>query len=500
MIVSSITMVLKETQPIYQWTNVFNQYYGTILGSALIFNQGFMTGFMSTALVEFSSEMSPLASGPLTNEQVSWVGSISCIGSLIGTFSFGYIANVLGCKRFMLFTVISFIVSWLLIALGNDYLYILLARLIGGWAGGSLPPALVLYISEISNNDIRGRLGSFPLVLFNIGVLISYILCAEVDYKYVPYICFWIPIVFAAIFTMLPNTPQYYLHNGKFLNAENSVKYYKNYKGLCSEEDVALYNECERLKSIANTRRTEVKLCAADFFTKSAIKGIGIGIALCTIGQFTAKFPIISYAVMVFQKTGTSLDPYASSIMMAIALIIGSLTTTYFADRLGRKVLIIVSLLGSAFALLATSMYHYLYLNGYELSSFAWVPLVSLSFDVFISSAGITPLMMVCSVENLPPKIRTFGMSIISFMMNIIAFVSMKLFPILLETLNLYPCFMIYGVGCIVGTIFFYLVLEDTSGKSLDDVGINEDAKMTHTLSGRNYNTFSTYVERKNSV
>ena len=108
---------------------------------------------------------------------------------------------------------------------------------------------------------------------------------------------------------------------------------------------------------------------------------------------------------MVFQKAGTTMDPQVPSIMMALALIVGSLTTTYFADRLGQKVFNVVSLLGSAFGLLATSVYHYAYLSGCELSKFAWVPVASLSFVVLISSAGITPLMMIYSVENLPPKV-----------------------------------------------------------------------------------------------
>lgn len=77
---------------------------------------------------------------------------------------------------------------------------------------------------------------------------------------------------------------------------------------------------------------------------RSALKGIGIGIALTTLAQFTGNFTITSYAVMIFEKAGTSLDPYTSTIMLAIALILGSIFTTYLADKLGRKFLNIISL------------------------------------------------------------------------------------------------------------------------------------------------------------
>lgn len=94
------------------------------------------------------------------------------------------------------------------------------------------------------------------------------------------------------------------------------------------------------------------------------------------------------------------------SIMLAVALILGSLFTTYLADTLGRKFLNLISLMGSAVGLFATALYHYLNINGYDLTGFAWVPVVSLSLVVFISSVGIMPLAFLCSVEYLPPKVR----------------------------------------------------------------------------------------------
>lgn len=38
---------------------------------------------------------------------------------------------------------------------------------------------------------------------------------------------------------------------------------------------------------------------------------------------------------------------------------------------------------------------------------------------------------------------------------------------------------MIYGVGCVFAAIFVFLVLKETAGKSIDDVGVNEKVKNT---------------------
>lgn len=90
--------------------------YGTILG------------WPSTAISRLESLDTPLVSGPLTKEQISWIGSILSIGAMCGSLTFGSIAACLGVKRTMIFLAFPSIVSWLLIYFGNEYYHILLAR------------------------------------------------------------------------------------------------------------------------------------------------------------------------------------------------------------------------------------------------------------------------------------------------------------------------------------------------------------------------------------
>lgn len=114
----------------------------------------------------------------------------------------------------------------------------------------------------------------------------------------------------------------------------------------------------------------------------------------------------ITYAAHIFEQVGASqIDPYISSICIAVVQLIGTLCTTRFSDTLGRKALLITSLLGSAFGMITFATYSYLKHNGYELSAFEWVPVVSLSFVIFIASSGVVPLMFLCTAEGLPAKV-----------------------------------------------------------------------------------------------
>lgn len=70
-------------------------------------------------------------------------------------------------------------------------------------------------------------------------------------------------------------------------------------------------------------------------------------------------------------------------------------------------------------------------------------------------------------------------MAIICCTLSIDAFVSVKYYPILLETFDLHGCFMVYGVGSLVGFFFVLFALKETSGQCLDDVGTEQERTKT---------------------
>lgn len=69
-------------------------------------------------------------------------------------------------------------------------------------------------------------------------------------------------------------------------------------------------------------------------------------------------------------------------------------------------------------------------------------------------------------------------MAIISFASDAVLFIFSKSFPILLETIGLHGCLAIFGVCCMVGILFVTAILKETKGQSLDDVGLDEKARM----------------------
>lgn len=56
---------------------------------------------------------------------------------------------------------------------------------------------------------------------------------------------------------------------------------------------------------------------------------------------------------------------------------------------------------------------------------------------------------------------------------NIFAFTSIKMFPILSATIHLYGCISIYAVGCAFGTLFIAKFIKETKGINLESVDSN---------------------------
>lgn len=154
---------------------------------------------------------------------------------------------------------------------------------------------------------------------------------------------------------------------------------------------------------------------------RASLTAIINGSIISTLAHCSGFLIFITYGAYIFEEAATThIDPYVSSIVLAILQLVGILCTTKFSDSLGRKALQIISLLGSAFGQLSFALYSYLRHIGYELTAFEWVPVVSLSFVIFIASAGVVPLIFVSSVESLPAKVLLASFFSISFRFNLL--------------------------------------------------------------------------------
>lgn len=208
------------------------------------------------------------------------------------------------------------------------------------------------------------------------------------------------------------------------------MRFYKGPKAGHSspEYEVQLKAEFDRLKFLANYRKLDEKVTLSDIceypalalvfaqlyrvayfilVNRPALMGILNGSVLAALACMTGFLVFATYAVVIFEEAGAKyINPYNSAIVMAMLQLIGNFCTASLSDSIGRKTLMVFSLLGAACGMFIFSFHCYLRWIGYDMLDFEFVPIASLFFAAFISSAGVVPLMFVGMVEYMPFQVR----------------------------------------------------------------------------------------------
>jgi hypothetical protein len=129
-----------------------------------------------------------------------------------------------------------------------------------------------------------------------------------------------------------------------------------------------------------------------------------IGIVLVVVNQLCGGFAFINYAAEIFTESGSSLSPNMSAIIIACIQLAGSMVSVIITEQVTRKFLYVATCMGTILGLLAFGM-HGMLKNFYDVSDFNWIPIVSMSFVIFIASVGLMPLTFTILSEILPLKV-----------------------------------------------------------------------------------------------
>lgn len=107
--------------------------------------------------------------------------------------------------------------------IGTSMEILLAGRFLAGFGAGGVFVLVPMYVAEISENRTRGILGSFFIFSINFGTLVMFVAGNYLSYSLVPRVMIAFPIVFAATFVFLPETPEHLLRCGKTTQAEKSL-------------------------------------------------------------------------------------------------------------------------------------------------------------------------------------------------------------------------------------------------------------------------------------
>ena len=133
-----------------------------------------------------------------------------------------------------------------------------------------------------------------------------------------------------------------------------------------------------------------------------------IGLFMMFFLQMSGFNVMVFYCVPIFHSAGVSLDPHLASIMVGATLLLSCFVALAVVSQLGRKVVLVTSILGMAGCNILLGTCYHLRDTGHAPapSYLGWLPVLAVVGFLFLGNVGYGTLIWVVTAELLPPKVR----------------------------------------------------------------------------------------------
>ncbi|VVC99981.1 unnamed protein product [Leptidea sinapis] len=374
-----------------------------------VFSYGTAVGWISPMGPRLMSKDTP-AREPVHQDVVSWMASVVYIVGVPAVFIFGYIVDNFGRKVALMLTSLSMALysteTWALIT----------ARAIIGLGVSGSYVVTPLYIKEISEDSIRGTLGSLVVLSQNFGNLVVYIIGEYLSYQATLWICLSVPLIHLLVFAAMPETPSYLLKTGKVEEAR----------------DVLAWLRCRQV--------TDASVEISDSSTFHAFR---ITLTITVARELCGCLAVLHFASLIFSQASGSwvLSPNQQAAMLGVVQLIGSIALT----ALGTWFYV-----GSGTA--------------------AWVPVLALCLCIYCDAAGLQPVPFVVMTEMFSFQHRGTVTSIVIAFACALVSLELRVFQPIASYFGLYLIFWIFAGVCIVSTIYIFWCVPETKMKSIEEI------------------------------
>ena len=317
------------------------------------------------------------------------------IGSIIGAFIWGTIADRIGRRPTFIATILTFSVASFLLAFTPEgsWIYICVFRFVVGFGVGGFVVDMP-YVQEFLPTRMRGFVSSLVSVFVPIGLLIGSFLAAYL----VPTIgwrgLFMVGAV-PAVLTLfirstIPESPMWAMRRGNLDQARRSLAWAL----MCRPEDVEL-NQPAVTEAWSRPRFSEL----LRYPRSLAASWLG------NIGAVTGEYGIILWGPTLLVLVLNTTPAHASTLMIGVSLVgvAGRLAFGYMSDRIGRKACGAIFGFGSAILLPLTAMTTQMTVGSISLF---WLMLM---VTFFFADGGFS-INGPYSAELWPSRLRATGM------------------------------------------------------------------------------------------
>lgn len=410
----------------------------------------------------------------------------------------------------MLVVNVTFFIGALLLSLSTTSAQFALGRLIVGIGAGAMTVAVSMYIAETTPSRYRGTMGSYLQLFITIGIFIVEIVglgtSSYIGWRIIVMLTIVPSIIQIICLPLCVRSPRWLIAKGRIDEARESLlrlrhgdieqefaemissssttikmddinnhrhimdphkedeKEYHQDKEVDKDHDSAagFKNSSPTITVADNPSQTEITLHFFQIIKIPVLAKLTVKVLLIHIlSQITGINAIMNYSTSIFEATFQENAKYATIGVGALNVLM-TLVGSFLIDRLGRKLLLIISSAGMCiFGIL--EMVGLLFNNGA-----LQVVCVLLFVAFFAMGLGIIPYVYTTEVF---PTYAVSGASSAASVFNwLFNFIIVLIFPTLQRNLGPYV-FLIFAGIAFVSLIFFIVFIPETKQKSIEDIG-----------------------------
>ena len=461
---------------------------------------GFLFGFDSAVV---NGTVDALKAKFDIGDAIGFVVAIALLGSAVGAWFAGSLANKFGRRRVMVIAAVLFLIAAVGQAFPFSVVDLMFWRFIGGAGIGIASVIAPMYIAEIAPAQLRGRLGSLQQLAIVLGIfttaVTNYLIlnAASADdpttsanntwllgleaWQWMFLVMLVPALVYGLLALTIPESPRYLVEIGKDEEAAEVLS-----RVLDGDQHAKV---AEIKASMAGDHKPRF----GDL--KGAVLGlkpiVWIGIGLSVFQQFVGINVIFYYSNSIWASVGfDESQAFLITLITNTTNVVVTLVAISLVDRIGRKPLLIIGSLGMAVTLgvmafvfgTAETCTQALVdagqagCSGAESIGTPYLtgiagPVAVVAANLYVVFFGVSwgPVVWVLLGEMFPNRIRAAALAVAAAAQWVANFIVSVSFPVM-SSIGLGFAYGVFTAFAVLSFFFVVKFIRETKGVSLEDM------------------------------